>query len=90
MGSCGWRQCYWCDYWVWNPYLLEFMGCNALCNMCWDWQHDEDGGPYEPRRAVTRRARKIRTDLCRALGGEEQDGAIYYHIAEHLVEWWEP
>ena len=42
-------KCYWCEYWVYDPYIIDWIG-QPLCNMCFDWLVDEGGGPYEPTR----------------------------------------
>ena len=74
MGSLGWTQCYWCDYWVNNPYILDWIG-HALCDLCMDWHlgqnrfaamaeaevalgNEWSGLPYEPTH-VTRCSRLI-------------------------------
>ena len=39
MGSFGrgsWLPCYWCGYWVENPYLIDWIG-KPLCNLCFEW-----------------------------------------------------
>ena len=43
----GRAPCYWCGYWVYNPYIIEYID-RPLCNWCFDWHTDFDGGPYEP------------------------------------------
>ena len=74
MGSLGWTQCYWCDYWVNNPYILDWIR-HALCDLCMDWHlgqnrfaamaeaevalgNEWSGLPYEPTH-VTRCSRLI-------------------------------
>ena len=65
MGSFGrgsYVTCYWCDYWVHDPYIIDRIG-KPLCDLCFDWhmgwgrfqslaaQYGEEhwcGGPYEP------------------------------------------
>ena len=42
MGSMCWVQCYWCDYWVWDPYIIDYIG-RPLCNLCFDWHLGIDG-----------------------------------------------
>ena len=46
MGSMGWTKCYWCDYWVYNPYLIDGVDV-PFCDWCFDW-FLEGGGPYRP------------------------------------------
>ena len=39
MGSFGtgvWKPCYWCDYWVEDPFIIDWIG-RPLCNLCVDW-----------------------------------------------------
>ena len=39
MGSFGtrvWRTCYWCNYWVQDPFIIDWIG-RPLCNLCVDW-----------------------------------------------------
>ena len=46
MGSNGWDQCYWCDYWQFNMYIPD--GVNApLCEWCID-RFADGYGPYRP------------------------------------------
>ena len=46
MGSNGWEQCYWCDYWQFNMYIPD--GVNApLCEWCID-RFAHGYGPYRP------------------------------------------
>ena len=42
MGSLDWKECEYCEYWVFHPYLLDPDGM-ALCPWCWDFIL-EDGG----------------------------------------------
>ena len=82
MGSCGWRQCYWCPYWVYDPYLFEEPAGAAFCNWCWDWC-EEGGGPYEP----TARQRGARLLERWFLGLPDE---VYEILAEYLLEWHDP
>ena len=39
MGSFGndeWVKCYWCDSWVNDPYIIDWIG-EPLCDLCVDW-----------------------------------------------------
>ena len=37
MGSFGcWVRCYWCEYWVYDPYIIDWIG-HPLCDLCSDW-----------------------------------------------------
>ena len=30
-----WMSCYWCDTWIWDPFLLDWIGGGRpLCNVC--------------------------------------------------------
>ena len=68
MGSLGWTQCYWCDYWVNGAYIIDWIA-NPLCDLCSDWHLGEGrfahlaeaeealgnewcGLPYEPTHAT--------------------------------------
>ena len=71
VGSPGWCQCYWCDYWVHDPYLPDGFPW-PLCEWCNDWLED-GGGPWEPC-ARTRAAHLIQRwfpalapDTCSAI-----------------------
>ena len=60
MGSMGWAKCYWCSYWVYNPYLIDWFPV-PLCTMCLDWYVD-GGGPYKPT-AIDRSAQYLQKIL---------------------------
>ena len=32
MGSAGWRRCYWCAAWTFNPYAWDSLGGRFLCD----------------------------------------------------------
>ena len=82
MGSMGWTMCYWCPYWVENPYIIDGIGY-PLCNMCFDWCVDEGGGPPEPS-ATTRCATRLNY-----LFPQLPDSANLL-IASNLIVWHEP
>ena len=86
MGSLGWKPCYWCAWWVYNPYLLDCVDGQPLCDLCFDWCLD-GGEPYEPRQAVLHMAHKIRTVLRDVFDGADH---VYYVISDFLVAWYEP
>ena len=68
MGSFGKGtsiQCYWCDYWVENPYILDWIG-HAICKRCLERHLKTGGGPYEPtalQREKTKFRRLLKTRL---------------------------
>ena len=90
----GWTQCYWCDYWVENPYILDWIG-SPLCDLCYDWHLGEGrfasyadadwfGGPYEPC-ARTRNSSMLQSLFSRLLSLEILD-----IINCFLCDWHEP
>ena len=84
MGSFGrgvWLQCYWCDYWVEDPYIIDWIG-RPLCNWCFDW-HVAGGGPYEPT-SLQRSSNRLRY-FWRNL-----PETVYESIAWFLRYWHEP
>ena len=82
MGSMGWARCYWCEYWVENPYIIDWIG-EPLCDWCFDWHLDYGGGPYEPS-AVNRLAALVRRNWPQL---PKEACAL---ISECLVEWHVP
>ena len=75
MGSLDWAQCHWCPYWVYDPYIIDWIRA-PLCNLCYDYHlgldafqylRDEDpewyGLPYEPS-ALTRCAARLSYSFC--------------------------
>ena len=81
MGSLGWCKCYWCEYWVHNPYLPDGFEV-PLCNWCLDWLL-AGGGPYEPC-ARTRAAHRIQ------LWFPDLDNLTCAAIACYVVPWGAP
>ena len=79
----GWTQCYWCPYWVYNPYIIDWIG-RPLCNWCFDWHIGNDGGPYEPN-ARQRTALRLRIMFENKLPNTACDT-----IADMLRDWHEP
>ena len=88
MGSFGdnhWSQCYWCDYWTrGNIYIIDWVG-KPLCNQCFDWHTDEDGGPYQPN-AITRAEKHI-TSILRT---KKLPDTVANQVAMFLHSWHEP
>ena len=82
MGSMGWVECYWCRYWVYDPYIIDYVG-HPLCDWCFDWCY-VGGGPYEPS-AQTRCVVRLRLAL-----GDRLDDAAALCVAECLYDWFEP
>ena len=54
MGSMGWVRCYWCPYWVYNPYLVDQYPV-PLCDWCSSIYAD-DGCPAMDRVRAALRA----------------------------------
>ena len=97
-----WVKCYWCDYWVEDPYIIDWIG-RPLCDLCFDWHmgwgqfqcladtnaEPWRGGPYEP--CATTRTVYL---LQRLRPPEKPDLAfsleICYMITSFLCEWHEP
>ena len=83
MGSFrGWERCYWCPYWVEDPYIIDWIG-RPLCNWCFDWHIGHNGGPYEPTAAqrTEKRLRRFFPTLPKGVNAS---------IAEFLRHWREP
>ena len=77
-----WLQCYWCDYWVENPVIIDWTG-GPLCNSCYGW-YVAGGGPYEPR-ALQRTEKQVYCVWRRKLPACLRKG-----IASFLHTWHEP
>ena len=95
MGSFGngvWVECYWCDYWVENPYIIDWIG-HPLCDLCVEWHMGEGrferdaaqlgrehwrGGPYEP--CATTRYMSLLPRL-RPLGNSDERQALMNDLA---------
>ena len=98
MGSFGcWVECYWCGYWVYDPYILDWIGA-PLCDWCYEWElEDEAGGPYEPS-ARTRWDMLLLQLRPLAEPGQKQEllnglllcEPVRAQICEFLCEWHEP
>ena len=61
MGSFGegvWVKCYWCDSWVENPYIIDWIG-RPLCDRCFHRHIGTGGGPYQPT-ALQRSENRLR------------------------------
>ena len=102
-GPCGfsqWRQCHWCDYWIHDPYEIDWIK-GPLCDLCCDWHLGEGrfvdladaarasdnewcGLPYEPT-AATRCARLLLRWFPQVLTEE-----VTKNIASSLVDRYEP
>ena len=92
MGSVGWVQCYWCDAWTFDPYALDLIGGNFLCDGCWDVLFPDDESPAVTRcptepNALTRRARTLRR-LFHRMPVVEAEPVVAIIIASFLVEDW--
>ena len=81
--GCGWASCYWCHYWTYNPYIINWIG-RPLCDNCFDWHLGWFGGPYEP--TGTQRATRLIGRWFPQLQAEE----VIANVAEFLLEWHEP
>ena len=84
MGSRGWAQCYWCDRWENNMYIIDWMGA-PLCGRCMDWYVD-GGKPYSPT-AIERSMNHIAWIMHRLLPANATAPLL---IAEFLRYGWEP
>ena len=85
MGSLGWCQCYWCDEWVYNPYIIDWIG-EILCRTCIDHHLDGDGSPQHPN-AVDHRAGALMVVLP-PLAACGIEAAL--HVASFLESPWRP
>ena len=91
MGGLEWAQCHWCPYWVYDPYIIDWIGA-PLCNLCYDYHlglgsfqslKDEDpewyGLPYDPT-ALTRCAAWLSYSFC------SSNVAIFTQMAYFFVD----
>ena len=86
MGSFGtWVpvQCYWCERWAWDPYIIDWIG-HPLCDDCMDW-HEVFGVPPRPNAADHRT--NVLVALIRPLNG---DPDLARRIAEFLTDVYRP
>ena len=98
-GGYYWVQCYWCNYWVQDPYIMDHIGY-GLCDLCFDWHlgggqfvseavavrcagGQWSGGPYEPT-AIARTSHL----LIRWFPVLQE--AVTLNVAEYLCAWHEP
>ena len=84
MGSFGadhWSECYWCGWWQQD--IIDWIG-EPLCNWCFDYHIDADGGPYQPD-AIGRAATHIEGVLRLPVPLN-----VSRSVAEFLHEWYEP
>ena len=81
MGSLGWVKCYWCPYWVNNPYLIDWFPV-PLCPKC-SKRYWDNSGPYEPT-AIDRSAQYLR-QLFKLHATE-----VMVNVASFLHHWTEP
>lgn len=75
-----WRQCYWCNFWAENPYIVK-RSMGPLCNRCYDW-YVAGGGPYPPT-ALQRSPRWLKLSL-------KLPEILCSIIASFLFDWHEP
>ena len=91
MGSLGWARCYWCGAWVWNPYVLESIGNNVLCDTHWDYAFPGQGPmrricPIQPNGRT-----RVAASLLANVGRRHQicdTHVVAATIAEFLVAGW--
>ena len=86
-----WVRCYWCEYWVYNPYIIDWIG-RPLCDWCFDWHIEYGGGPYEPT-AKQRTSSRLQIMFARVAVGQRGDqlpATAFDKIADMLREWHEP
>ena len=82
MGTLGWTRCYWCPGWVFNPYIIDWIG-RPLCDVCFD-RHDEGLDNNEPPRPNARCHRaNVVVKVLPQLRGDQEVARL---IAEFL-EW---
>ncbi len=82
-GSDSWHECYWCGWWQQgNIYSIDWIG-KPLCDSCFDWHTEFDGGPYRPH-ALDRAAQSMSVIFHRLPKG------VTITIAEYLHAWHEP
>ena len=84
MGSMGWAKCYWCEYWNYNPYIIDGVG-EPFCDWCFDWFLD-GGGPYRPH------ARDRCYQRLESLSKETRNwpADVIWNITEFAFDWIEP
>ena len=64
-------------------YIIDWIG-RPLCDWCFDWHCDSDGGPYQPD-AITRASDHITRVLFFPV-----PHALVRRVAEYLHAWHEP
>ena len=79
----GWVQCFWCDYWVHDPYLLDTYPA-PFCDWCFRW-YMAGGGPYQP----DARARRTYT-LNQIFRSHNIEESAIEHVARFLHPFEEP
>ena len=83
MGTLGWTRCYWCSFWVHNPYIIDWVE-HPLCEVCFDWCIVRGGGPYEP--TAQQRCQRV---LERWFPHLPSNGSLI--ISEYLgLKWYDP
>ena len=80
MGSMGWGRCYWCHDWVFDPYIIDWIGW-PLCDTCFD-RHVDGLDNYEPPRPNARCHRA--NALLKLLPPLNFNFDVARHIAEFL------
>ena len=81
MGSLGWFQCYWCQWWQEGGYIIDWIGY-PLCDRCFDWYVKQDGGPWRPDGRD-----KAANHIKDVLGLKTNAARL---VAEFLVPWHAP
>ena len=83
----GRRECDWCEGWVWDHYIIDWVG-EPLCDPCFDRHYDgvDDGEPPRPN-AVDHRANTLLVLLppLHACGFE-----VTRHVASFLEDRYRP
>ena len=83
-GSDSWHECYWCGWWQQsNIYLIGWIGKKPLCDFCFDWHTEFDGGPYRPH-ALDRAAQSMSVIFHRL------PRCVTITILQYLHAWHEP
>ena len=85
MGAFGtWVECYWCERWAWDPYIIDCIG-RPLCDDCVD--HWELWGEPPRPNAIDHRTNYLLMVLMRPLDGAPD---LARHIAAFLTDPYQP
>ena len=87
MGTMGWTRCYWCQGWVNDPYIIDWIG-KPLCDTCFDRHVENTGIDAEPPRPNARCHKAAA--LLVVLPQLRDNAEVSRHIASFIELPWRP